>query len=675
MGEETVGEGGIAGAWMMEKGGDDTLWVAREEVMEVEEGELVNAGKGEGGVRDKQEVKSRKWVRVPREKSGGEQREAVGELTKFIIHEETGDWRVTGFYGWPVVADRHLSWKLLRILGSQSSLPWMCIGDYNEILFADEMKGGQRAQWQMNNFREAVDNCGLADISFEGYKFTWDNGQAGEDNRQSRIDRAMEESASQLQAWKRVNIGKIVKAIATKRRQIERLNEGDRTVEEVTRRRKLVREVADLIRQEEQFWRQRSRALWLKERDRNTGYFHRQTGQRRAKNYISKLVDDEGIIRSGAEVVSRVATSYFRELFRATPERDFGDVFNGLEGRVSESMNEVLRQEYREEEVVEALNQIHPLKAPGPDGMNGLFYQTYWHIVGLLVLRTVLGILNGSPMPSEINHTHIVLIPKKKAPDKIRDFRPISLCNVVYKLVSKVLANRLKQFLSDIVSDNQSAFTPGRMITDNVLIAFELFHYMNNSRSGDGHMALKLDMAKAYDRVEWDFLEGVLRIMGFEERWINRVMTCVSTVSLAVLINGNVKEVFSPERASEEDADMVSSILRKYEYTSGQLVNLEKTTVSFSRGVSQARREAVAGRLRVGIVVEQERYLGLPTVVERSKKPITDIVRKKLNNRLQGWRGKILSRAGREVRIKVVANSLPTYVMSVFKLPLAFVMS
>ncbi|XP_074299050.1 uncharacterized protein LOC141630070 [Silene latifolia] len=82
----------------------------------------------------------------------------------FIIRDGNGDWRVTGFYGWPMVADRHLSWELLRVLGRQSTLPWMCIGDYNEILYADE--------------------CGLVDVRYEGYAFTWDNGQAGDDNRQ-----------------------------------------------------------------------------------------------------------------------------------------------------------------------------------------------------------------------------------------------------------------------------------------------------------------------------------------------------------------------------------------------------------------------------------------------------------------------------------------------------------
>ncbi|XP_074303514.1 uncharacterized protein LOC141637978 [Silene latifolia] len=108
-----------------------------------------------------------------------------------VLREGEKEWRVTGLYGWPVVADRHLTWELLRLLHGQSDLPWLVIGDFNEILYSTEMKGGSGAQWQMNNFRVAVDDCGLKDVGWEGYQFTWDNGQAGDANRQSMIDRAM----------------------------------------------------------------------------------------------------------------------------------------------------------------------------------------------------------------------------------------------------------------------------------------------------------------------------------------------------------------------------------------------------------------------------------------------------------------------------------------------------
>ncbi|XP_074278047.1 uncharacterized protein LOC141601650 [Silene latifolia] len=110
----------------------------------------------------------------------------------FDVSGEGIIWRVTGFYGWPMVSDRHLSWELLRVLGAENGAsPWLCIGDFNEILFATEMKGGNHPQWQMNNFREAVDDCGLKVIGFEGYEFTYDNRQEDGDNRKSIIDRAM----------------------------------------------------------------------------------------------------------------------------------------------------------------------------------------------------------------------------------------------------------------------------------------------------------------------------------------------------------------------------------------------------------------------------------------------------------------------------------------------------
>jgi hypothetical protein len=152
-------------------------------------------------------------------------------------------------------------------------------------------------------------------------------------------------------------------------------------------------------------------------------------------------------------------------------------------------------------------------------------------------------------MPPFLNATNIALIPKTKNPASVSDFRPISLCNVVYKLISKVLANRLKFILNSIISPVQSAFIPGRMITDNVLAAYETLHTMHSWMGGKkGYMAVKLDISKAYDRVEWRFLEAVMFKMGFATRWVQLVMMCVKSVHYAVLINGRPCGQISPER-------------------------------------------------------------------------------------------------------------------------------
>ena len=142
-------------------------------------------------------------------------------------------------------------------------------------------------------------------------------------------------------------------------------------------------------------------------------------------------------------------------------------------------------------------------------------------------------------MPPGLNETFICLIPKDKSPQKITEFHPISLCNVSYKIISKVLANWLKKILADVINESQSAFVPGRQIMDNVLVAFETMHYINGRRKGKkALMALKLDMSKAYDRVEWRYLEVIMQKLGFSERWIALVLMCISTISYSLLING-----------------------------------------------------------------------------------------------------------------------------------------
>lgn len=147
------------------------------------------------------------------------------------------------------------------------------------------------------------------------------------------------------------------------------------------------------------------------------------------------------------------------------------------------------------------------------------------------------------------NHTIIVLIPKTAAPQNIKDFRPISLCNVLYKLISKVLANRLKKILPNIISSTQSAFVPGRLITNNVLLAYELIHHLRSKTKGVGGLTtIKLDMSKAYDRVEWVFLVKMMHRMGFHEQWVRLIIKCVSTVSYSIKINGSYTHRLIPQR-------------------------------------------------------------------------------------------------------------------------------
>jgi hypothetical protein len=152
-------------------------------------------------------------------------------------------------------------------------------------------------------------------------------------------------------------------------------------------------------------------------------------------------------------------------------------------------------------------------------------------------------------MKEGVNDTCIVLIPKVPYPETLKDFRPISLCNVIYKVVLKCIVNRLRPLLDDIISPNQSAFIPGRLITDNALIAFECLHAISsNLGERNNYCAYKLDLAKAYDRVDWRYLNNVMLKLGFQSTWVSRVMTCVSSVRYLVRFNGALSAPFTPSR-------------------------------------------------------------------------------------------------------------------------------
>lgn len=166
-----------------------------------------------------------------------------------------------------------------------------------------------------------------------------------------------------------------------------------------------------------------------------------------------------------------------------------------------------------------------------------------------MTIYDCLNMLNLKRSTGDWNDTYIALIPKVKKPKRISEFRPISLCNVSYKIIAKVLVNRRKWVLNDVISENQSAFVPGRSIFDNVIMGHECLHHIKNKRVGrQGWVALKLDMRKAYDRVEWCFLERLLLKLGFHVAWVHLIMECVRTPIFSILLNGVPTGKIFPQR-------------------------------------------------------------------------------------------------------------------------------
>jgi hypothetical protein len=254
----------------------------------------------------------------------------------------------------------------------------------------------------------------------------------------------------------------------------------------------------ELLYREEMMWLQRSRLTWLKEGDRNTKYFHSKAVWRSRKNRIRKLIGDDGVTYEDVSTLHQMATDYFQKLFTADDSLDPSPVIELLEPCISEGTNESLCAEFSDKEISDALFQIGPLKAPGPDGFPARFFQRNWGTLKGKIIGAVMEFFRTGVMPEGANITSIVLIPKVSNPSKLSEYRPISLCNVVYKVVAKCLVNRMRPLLDDIISLAQSAFVPGRMITDNALLAFECIHHIKQEKDPTkSFCAYKLDLSKA----------------------------------------------------------------------------------------------------------------------------------------------------------------------------------
>jgi hypothetical protein len=390
------------------------------------------------------------------------------------------------------------------------------------------------------------------------------------------------------------------------------------------------------------------------------------------KNKVRRLKRDDGTWTNDSAEMGDLATGFFQSLFTQEELVDPAIITDCMQSCIDADMNANLRAPFSEKEISDALFQIGPLKAPGPDGFPARFLQRNWDLLKEEVVQAVQRFFDTGIMPEGVNDTVIVLIPKNNDPEALKDFRPISLCNVIFKVVSKCLVNRLRPILQDIISPTQSAFIPGRLITDNALMAFECIHStQTGSAARRNFCAYKLDMAKAYDRVDWRFLEGVLAKLGFHSTWIRWVMECVTTVRYTIRFNGQLLDSFTPTRgirqgdplspylflfvadglsclirkeiennslrefhicrraprishllfaddsllffeASVNQASIIKSILNRYEKGTGQLVSLGKCSVLFGDQCTMEVQAEIKDILQYDTTCFEEKYLGLP---------------------------------------------------------------
>ncbi|KAK5834917.1 hypothetical protein PVK06_010597 [Gossypium arboreum] len=232
----------------------------------------------------------------------------------------------------------------------------------------------------------------------------------------------------------------------------------------------------------EMYWEQRARSNWLKNRDRNTNFFHSLDSNKRRMNKIMRLRCEDGSVITEEDEMMKMAVSYFKELFTSSRQRDDDNTHEGVSSRISPSMNEQLLREFKVEEIRKALWEMAPTKAPRVDGFHTIFFQKFWHIIGQDVAKFCLQVINREASLYEVNSTKIILILKVSDADMMSLFRPISLCSILYKITSKTIANRLKLVLDQYIGHTQRAFVPGRLISDNVLVAYKIIHTLKRRK-------------------------------------------------------------------------------------------------------------------------------------------------------------------------------------------------
>jgi len=481
----------------------------------------------------------------------------------------------------------------------------------------------------------------------------------------------------------------------------------------------------------QKYWGNFRRKEWLVHGDRNSRFFQQQANTRRKKKLIYRLQTDCGIWLDTPQDIALKFIQDYSTRFQASLRPSDTMSVPGLCKAITHSENIQLTKIPNLAEIKRALFAIDSSKTPGPDGFGAGFFKHYWKEIHVDFSNSIMEFFRSGKLLKQLNHTFIALIPKRDNPVDTQHFRPISLCNTIYKTISKIMVNRLRPLLQKLVSPVQSAFIPGRSIHENILLTHEIMHKFRKSKGKKAWVALKLDMEKAYDRLEWPFIRACLQQLGFHDIWTNWIMECITTVSYSLLINDESTGLITPTRGIRQGDPLSpyifilcmealsSALLREatlpksglgiklsagldripcllfaddcllfcqadnthclrlkqlldtFCSNSGQLINYHKSSLTFSANATGHHRRLVAGIFSITQTESLGKYLGCPVFQKRPTAATYHDLIDKTMTKLAGWKANCLSKAGRSVLIQSHLESLPAHTMQCFQLPLS----
>ncbi|KAL2224004.1 UNVERIFIED_CONTAM: hypothetical protein Sindi_3039800 [Sesamum indicum] len=617
--------------------------------------------------------------------------------------------------------DRRSLWNTLETLAREhSDEPWLVGGDFNAVRKMNEVCGASGdIRMTMEEFNAGIQEAGLVPLPMQGEWYTWHNCSTNSRSLWKRLDRILINDR-----WLARFPSSCYHSLLPRTSDHSPLVlHGDRQSQtgDMFRFDNYLTHSPEFIPSVQNIWEQRRKKGdltlnvqlakgFLDEAHGKTGTNHAATTSQdavdeggRVARRILQINDDNGTIHTEPEDIINEFVRYYQNLLGGNRRQITLDIGFLRPCVLSNEEAGHLISAFTPDDVKQAVFDIAEDKAPGPDGYSSGFFKAAWPVVGQEVTKAVLEFFSTGKLLKQVNSTLLALIPKVHTPMTVGDFRPISCCNVLFKIIAKLLVRRLGVVLDKIISPCQGAFIPGRSIGDNILLAQELLTGYNQVRLPP-RCTLKVDIRKAYDTVEWDFLLAVLQLFGFPQTFTKWIEECVMTAAFSIGLNGNSHGFFTGARGLRQgdplspylfvlvievlhlgllqlieqdlqfsyhwkcepakviqlgfaddllllcraDLDSLRILKRgldRFAEWSGLLLNVQKSHVIISRSAQGWKDQILA------IMGFQEgqlpmRYLGLPLLSSRLSISDCQPLLLNIDDRINGWEGISLSYAG-----------------------------